>query len=161
MPIEVEYLAQLIADHAGPLRIWVRSRCPSGDDVVQDAFCRLAIEDPPPSAPVAWLYTVCRNLAEKQRLSEIRRRQRERDCASRESSPGAPHESTQMAETLAAVEALEEGLREVLVARVWGRLTLEEVGKLCGISVATAHRRYEAAIQSLRAALATLPEEQT
>ncbi len=160
MPIEIQHLAQLIEDHAGPLRIWVRSRCPSGDDVVQDAFCRLSVEEPRPAAPVAWLYTVCRNLAEKQRLSEFRRRRRERDCATREANQSSTLESTEMAETLAAVDALDDELREVLVARVWGRLTLNEIGTLCGISVATAHRRYEAAIQSLRTALVSLPKDQ-
>ena len=59
----------------------------------------------------------------------------------------------ELAETLAAVESLEAELREVVVARVWGQLSLEEIGKLCGISTATAFRRYEAALQELRSKL--------
>jgi RNA polymerase sigma-70 factor (ECF subfamily) len=43
----------------------------------------------------------------------------------------------------------------VLVARVWGQLSLEEVARLCGVSTATAFRRYEAALKTLRAKLET------
>ena len=53
-------------------------------------------------------------------------------------------------ETIEAVESLEGELREVLVARIWGRMSLEEIGALCGISIATAHRRYRAALEALR-----------
>jgi DNA-directed RNA polymerase specialized sigma24 family protein len=57
------------------------------------------------------------------------------------------------------VEGLEQELREVLVARLWGRLSLEEVGKLCGISTATAFRRYEASLQAVRAKMLPHNEE--
>jgi RNA polymerase sigma-70 factor (ECF subfamily) len=56
-------------------------------------------------------------------------------------------------DAIAAVEELADELREVLVARVWGQLSLEEVGKLCGVSTATAFRRYEAALKALRSKL--------
>jgi RNA polymerase sigma-70 factor (ECF subfamily) len=153
MPLDVAQLARLIESHAGSLRLWVRSRCASGEDVVQEAFCRLALQEPPPENPVAWLYRVCRNLAEKQRLSDKRRHERERAWAEFESATTDPADSLEMVETLAAVEALDDELREVLVARVWGQLSLEEVGELCGISTATAFRRYQAALQTLRARL--------
>lgn len=48
------------------------------------------------------------------------------------------------------MEGLEDGLREVLVARIWGELPFEEIGNLCGISTATAFRRYEAALKAMR-----------
>jgi RNA polymerase sigma factor (sigma-70 family) len=155
MPLDALQLAQLIETQAASLRLWVRSRCASGEDVVQEAFCRLAVQNPPPDKPVAWLYTVCRNLAEKQRLSDHRRREREQARARSEVAPSEAADPLEIAETLTAVEGLEDDLREVLVARVWGQFSLEEVGKLCGISTATACRRYEAALQALRIKLET------
>ena len=126
---------------------------------MQEAFCKLARQEPSPDNPVAWLYRVCRNLAEKQRTSDKRRRRREQQWAQAKVSASNLADDTNLAETLAAVESLEEELREVLVARLWGRLSLEEVGKLCGVSTATAFRRYQAALESLRNRLAPHCEE--
>lgn len=70
MPLDAAELAKLIENQAACLQLWVRSRCAASEDVVQEAFCRLAVQEPPPDNPVAWLYRVCRNLADKQRLSE-------------------------------------------------------------------------------------------
>lgn len=152
MPVDAQQLAELIETHAGALRLWIRSRCASCEDVVQEAFCQLARQDPPPDNPAAWLYRVCRNLAEKQRISDGRRRKREQTWAEAKSAVN-PEESDSLAEALAAVQTLDDEQREVLIARLWGRLTLEQVAELCGISTATAFRRYAAALQSLRVKL--------
>jgi RNA polymerase sigma-70 factor (ECF subfamily) len=44
-------------------------------------------------------------------------------------------------------------VREVVVARVWGGLTFDEIAKLVGCSLPTAHRRYHAGLTELRARL--------
>lgn len=161
MSVDPRELADLIEKHAGSLRLWVRSRCASPEDVVQDAFCKLAVQNPPPLNPVAWLYRVCRNLAEKQRLSDTRRRQREEVWSATKGSTSKSIDSTDMSAMLSAVEALDEELREILIARLWGKLSLEEVARLCGVSTSTAFRRYEAALQVLRAKLIPKCEERS
>jgi RNA polymerase sigma-70 factor (ECF subfamily) len=161
MPLDAEQLGKLIANQAASLRLWIRSRCAASEDVVQEAFCRLAALEPPPDNPVAWLYRVCRNLAEKQRLSDQRRRQREQHRAGSVAVTVDPAQGLELQETLAAVEQLPDDLRDVLVARVWGQLSLDEVGQLCGISTATAFRRYEAALQALRGKLQTKCEHRS
>lgn len=153
MPLDAAQLANLIERQAATLRLWVRSRCASPEDVVQEAFCRLAATEPPPENPQAWLYRVCRNLAERQRLSDKRRHEREQTKAQFEVQTGNSTDPLVMADVLAAVEQLDDEHRDVLVARLWGQLTLEEVAKLCGISTSTAFRRYEAALQTLRVKL--------
>ena len=153
MPLDAAQLAQLIDRQAGSLRLWVRARCASPEDVVQDAFCRLAVEDPPPRQPIAWLYRVCRNLAKKQRLSDRRRIRRERATAQTEASLIDPGDPLELDETLAAVNQLDNELREVLVARIWGQLSFEEIAGLCHFSAATAWRRYQAALEALRSRL--------
>ena len=150
MPLDAAQLATLIESHAAALESWLRSRCASGEDVVQEAFCRLACQHPPPDNPAAWLYRVCRNLAEKQRLSDLRRRNREQRRALPEAASRFAGDAVESAEALAAVAELDEQLREVLIARIWGGLPLEEIGKLCGVSTATAYRRYETALKTLR-----------
>jgi RNA polymerase sigma factor (sigma-70 family) len=161
MPLDSAQLAKLIDCQAASLHLWLRSRCSSCEDVVQEAFCRLAVQEPPPDNPVAWLFRVCRNLAERQRLSDTRRREREQARARSEAAPGRCTDGLELAEAFAAVEALDEELREVLVARIWGQLSLEEIGKLFGISTTTAFRRYEAALETLRSKLASTRENKT
>jgi len=150
MPLDANQLAQLISNQAACLRLWIRSRCTSSEDVVQEAFCRLAVQDPVPDNPVAWLFRVCRNLADKQRLADRRRQHRERDRASSRLQSQSSVDPLELQETLAAVERLQDELREVLIARIWGQLSLEEIGRLGGVSTATAYRRYETALQQLR-----------
>src|SRR2546423_13382718 len=116
MPLQATELAELIRCHAAALRWWVMSRCAAGEDVVQEAFCRLATQDPPPANPVSWLYSVSRNLAEKQRRSDERRRKHETACSLSEASD--PADPLELAETLAAVEQLDPELREILTARI-------------------------------------------
>jgi RNA polymerase sigma-70 factor (ECF subfamily) len=49
--------------------------------------------------------------------------------------------------------SLDKEEREVIIARVWGGLTLEETAALIGSSIATAHRRYQDGLMRLRAKL--------
>ncbi|MGL4460941.1 MAG: RNA polymerase sigma factor [Planctomycetia bacterium] len=151
MPIDAVRLAELIERRAGALELWVRGRCAAPEDAVQEAFCRLAVQEPIPDDSTAWLFRVCRNLADKQRRADGRRQRRERLHAV--APPDDASDPLEVAETLAAVEALADELREPLVARLWGGLSLTEIGVLCGTSTATAFRRYNAALDALRTAL--------
>jgi RNA polymerase sigma-70 factor (ECF subfamily) len=161
MPLDPLKLASLIDAHAAALELWVRRRCASPEDVVQEAFCRLAAQEPCPDNAVAWLYRVCRNLAERQRLSDVRRRQREASQARTEVASDSPVDTLVAAETVLAVQELEDDLRQVLVARIWGQLPFEEIGNLCGISTATAFRRYDAALKVLREKLESKSEHRS
>ena len=149
MPIDALRLAKLIERHGASLQLWVRSCCDSPEDAVQEAFTRLATQDPEPDIPVAWLYQVSRNLAIKRRLSDRRRRDREFASAQTE-VVATPADPLEIADLRVAVAALADELREVLVARIWGQLTLEEIGQMCGVSTATAFRRYREALEALR-----------
>ena len=161
MPLTATQLSDLIDSQAAALELWIGSRCDEPEDVVQEAFCRLAAAEPVPDNPVGWLYRVCRNLAAKQRRTDDRRRRRERSLAEQRQAGGEAADPLELAEMLAAVERLEGELREVIVARVWGQLSLDEVGRLCGVSTATAHRRYRAALETLRSQLAANRENRT
>jgi RNA polymerase sigma-70 factor (ECF subfamily) len=149
MPIDALHLSKLIERHGASLQLWVRSCGDSAEDAVQEAFTRLATQDPVPNNPVAWLYQVSRNVALKRRLSDRRRHDRELASAQAE-VVAAPADPLEIADLHAAVASLADELREVLVARIWGQLTLEEIGQMCGVSTATAFRRYREALEALR-----------
>ena len=54
------------------------------------------------------------------------------------------------AAAVAALQGLPLEQREVIVARLWGGLSFEQLGELAGCSASTAFRRYEAGIEALR-----------
>lgn len=81
--------------------------------------------------------------------AERRRAKRERTAAKPEVW-FSPSQNLEAAEAVAALRALPDDEREVIVARLWGDLTLEQIASVAGCSVSTAHRRYETGLATLR-----------
>jgi RNA polymerase sigma-70 factor (ECF subfamily) len=144
-------LADLIANHAASLALFARQWCDSPEDAVQDAFCKLVRLSAPPDDPVAWLFKVVRTTAIDLSRSTRRRVKREAATARPERWFAEPEVDGLDAEiAMAALESLSPELREVIVARLWGGMTLVQIAEVAGCSIATAYRRYEAGIQALR-----------
>ncbi|MDB5307321.1 MAG: sigE 8 [Gemmataceae bacterium] len=144
-------IADLTAAHAAALVLYARQWCDTPEDVVQDAFCKLVVPGTPPADPTAWLFRVVRNAAVDAGRS-ARRRVRREQAAARPVRWFVEAEVDGLdAETaVSALESLPPDLREVIIARLWGGLTLEQIATAAGCSVSTAHRRFEAGIAALR-----------
>jgi len=144
-------LADLVAEYAAALVLFARQWCDSPEDAVQDAFCKLIVQRNAPDDPAAWLFRVVRNAAIDAGKSERRRAKREQAAARpvRWFSE-ARIDGLDAATAVAALESLDSDQREVIVARLWGGLTLDQVAVSVGCSVSTAHRRFEAGIAALR-----------
>jgi len=142
-------LADLIAAHAAALVLFARQWCDCPEDVVQETFCKLVGLRAPPADPAAWLFRAVRN-AGIDAGRATRRRARREQSAARPEQWFAETEAGGGEAAVSALEALPPEQREVIVARLWGGLTLEQVAAAAGCSVSTAHRRYEAGIQALR-----------
>ena len=56
-----DQLANLVAEHAGALTLFARQWCQAAEDVVQEAFIKLAGLSVAPERPVGWLYRTVRN----------------------------------------------------------------------------------------------------
>lgn len=148
--MEPHQLAQLIDEQAAALSLYARQWCSAPEDVVQEAFARLARQSRPPDSPVAWLYHVVRNAARTAARSDRRRRQYE-TAASRSEVYFAPGESSLDArEASRALDLLSPEIREPVVAHLWGGLTFTEIATLTGTSASTAHRRYLEGLAELR-----------
>jgi RNA polymerase sigma-70 factor (ECF subfamily) len=147
-----EQLGRLMDDHAAALVLYARQWCAAAEDVVQEAFVKLAGQRPPPAQAVPWLYRVVRNGALTAARAERRRRQHEARAASCTPTWFVPAEGDALdAEAAAgALRALPPEQREVLVARLWGGLTFEQIAALAGLSTSTAHRHYHAGLVALR-----------
>jgi RNA polymerase sigma factor (sigma-70 family) len=150
-------LARLIDAHAAPLVLCARQWCTEPEDVVQEAFLKLAGQGKVPDDAVAWLYRVVRNGAlDAAKLA--RRRKRRETAAARPARWFVEPEvdGLDAATAVAALEGLSLEEREVIVARHWGGLSFEQIGTVVGCSASTAFRRYTAGVDKLRERLGVL-----
>jgi RNA polymerase sigma-70 factor (ECF subfamily) len=149
--MDAQRLARLIDAHAAALVLYARQWCAAPEDVVQEAFIKLAAQRPAPANLAAWLYRVVRNGALSAARAE-RRRRRHESAAARAPDWFVPGEGTGLdgAAAAAALQALPPEQREAVVAHLWGGLTFEQIGALTGVSASTAHRRYLTALATLR-----------
>lgn len=150
--IDPNRLARLLDEHAAALELFAAQFTGSPADVVQEAFIKLAEQDPTPEKLTAWLYRVVRNGAISARRSETRRQRHERNVAEATSPWFNPTDNAPLDATAAmqSIRELPDEFREVLVARIWGELSFDEIGELVGVSSSSAHRRYESALRKLR-----------
>jgi RNA polymerase sigma-70 factor (ECF subfamily) len=152
-PIKPEDLGRLYREHAPALRLYAR-QWPGGDeDAVHEAFVKLSQQQTAPEQVLQWLYCVVRNRVLETGRSEARRQRRQDRVRTSEAWFATVDQNldAQQATRLLAELPLEQ--REVVVARIWGGLTFDEVARLAGCSLPTAHRRYEAGLVNLRAKL--------
>jgi RNA polymerase sigma factor (sigma-70 family) len=146
----VQEWARLI-DHGPALMLYARQWCAAPEDVVQEAFLKLIGLSEAPREVVPWLYRVVRNAAiDAGKMA--RRRQRREAIAAQPARWFVEAELDGLtAETaVAALQQLPPEQREVIVARLWGGLSFEQIAELSGCSASTAFRRFNAGIDSLR-----------
>ena len=142
-------LASLFDAHAAALALYARQWCDGPEDIVQEAFVKLARHRPPPDRAVPWLYRVVRNGAIEASRGDRRRRRRETLASGRETWFASADERIDAEEATRLLAELEPEVREVIVARVWGGLTFDEIARLQGCSLTTAHRRYQSGLSRL------------
>jgi RNA polymerase sigma-70 factor (ECF subfamily) len=157
--MDSDALGRLIDQHAAALELYARQWCDAPEDVVQEAFLKLAGQRVVPANPAAWLFRVVRNGAINAATAARRRRHHETVAAARAScwfeAGTMPDRADSLDPETAASElrALPIEQREVIVAHLWGGLTFEQIGEISGLSSSTAHRLYGSGLSTLRARL--------
>lgn len=152
---EREILIQtLLQTHGQALVLYARSFSGEGaEDLVQDAFLRLLKEEPFPEQPKSWLYRVVRNrgidLTRKKRHHKRYELQR---TWFQSSGVGQSGEITSEDAT-EALQRLSLETREIVISRIWGKLTFREIAELTGRSLSAVHQEYQSGIDTLRALL--------
>jgi RNA polymerase sigma-70 factor (ECF subfamily) len=150
--VDAVTLIWLLDEHSAGLVLHARQWCDAPEDIVHDAFLLLMREPSAPDNPVGWLYRVVRNKALNAARSS-RRRTRHETAAAFAGEPWlTPEEGDRLdaVEAARALEDLPEEQREVIIARLWGGLSFEEIAKINGTVASTAHRRYQQGIAVLR-----------
>ncbi len=154
--MESELLGNLIDRLAAALALYARQWCDEADDVVQEAFVKLAAQRTTPVKPAAWLFRTVRNGAINAGIAARRRRRYEAEAVAEvtpwfETTPTARSTAVVDPESAqAALAVLPNEQREVIVARLWGGLTFEQIAELVGLSSSSTHRLYHAGLMALR-----------
>ena len=150
-PVDARAIAELFDRHAAALTLYARQWTTSPDDCVQEAFIELARQRETPDCPAAWLYRVTRNRALNALRSTQRRTTHEQTAALARSERGLAQASAhQRLETAELLLALNGDQREIVVLRVWGGLSWQEIAELVGVSKSSAQRTYVQALEQLR-----------
>jgi RNA polymerase sigma-70 factor (ECF subfamily) len=117
------------------------------EDVVHEVFLRLLRDGGATTLSPGYLFRAVRNGA----LNDIRRRSREVDLNDEGQWLESPTGSKETALALqSALKVLPEEQREVIVLRVWGQLTFEEIGGVVDIPPNTAASRYRYGLAKLK-----------
>ncbi len=152
--IDPEVLSRWFTAYAPRLVLYARQwLAPAvAEDVVQEVFIRLMRQDAAPDNVKAWLFRSVRNAAISGLRSHLRRRRRERNRAAARVEWFEPR-SDDMIDARAAQEMLEEidaPLREIIMLRIWGQMSLREIGDVTDLSPATVMRRYRQGLAIVR-----------
>jgi RNA polymerase sigma-70 factor (ECF subfamily) len=148
-----DQLTRLVDALGARLVLYAQQFGPGPEDVVQEAFVRLAAQRPEPDDPAAWLYRTVRNLAISAARSSSRRARHELAAAERRPAwfAASEGEGLDAATASEALEGLPLELRETFVLRLWSDLSFDEIARLTETSTSTAHRRYTQGLTELRA----------
>lgn len=163
MAIDPTQLAELWKANAATLQLLARARCDFAEDCVQEAFVRLATQEPIPDEPIAWLVRVVRNRAIDLARQEQRRRNREKQIAEEQPQwfvePLRDQNAIHPSELQHALSKLDCETREIVIAHLWGGLSFRQIANAYEISSTSAHRRYVLAIDQLRSLLKCFQNE--
>ena len=157
MPIESATFSAIFRATAAPLVLYARQWLDRGEaeDVVQEAFIRLLEQRHMPENARAWLFRCVRNGAISRQRAHQRRRRREQQLAQTRSDWFLPDADAALnaAAVQDALQHLPPDQREIVVLRIWGQMTLQEIADLTGIAMSTVHRQYQSALVQMRRAM--------
>jgi RNA polymerase sigma factor (sigma-70 family) len=136
------------------LTLYARQWPGVAEDLVQEAFLALARQSRLPDSPRAWLFQTLRHAAVDAARRASRSRQREQSTSRPESWFTRTDEALDARAACEALALLPLEVREVIVARIWGGLTFQEIARVVRAPLPTVHRRFHAGLNTLRSTLA-------
>lgn len=146
--IDGQQLRQVYEEHGAALSLYARQWCVHPEDALQDALIDLANQPTVPRDPVAWLFKTVRCKAINQSRSEHRRsKYHQRAAEQREPwfvpDPNSNFDSSELELLLSELPALD---REIVVARIWGDMSFEQIAELVERSMSFVYRRYQSVL---------------
>ncbi len=161
--MEPAELGQVFDELAAGLLLYARQLAGGGgggiaaEDLVQEAFVKLAGQKSRPTNPRAWMLLTVKRLAlDAARGARRRNRRDERAGVERWFERNAPAEGAaefagaEVGEVQDALAALELAEREAIVLRIWNGATFEEIAAVMGLPLSTVYLRYRTGLERLR-----------
>ena len=152
----------LIRRYGASLVLYARQWCHLPDDAVQDAFLDFTKLRQLPEDPAAWIFVAVRRKAQNIARHEHRLARREKRMAQSRSTrfleEVAPEFNSE--ELATALQCLPDRERQIVVARVWGELTFDQISSVVNLSSSSVHRYYRQALITMgkRLVLCQKPE---
>ena len=152
--MDLETVAACYEAYSGRLRLYARNWLPdeASQDVVQAAFVQLMGQVLTPRDVQAWLFTTVRNEA----ITRLRQQQRTARLHERLDARQEPWFDGHVDDLIDSRTAqrmlmdLPECQREVVLLRIWGQLSLQQIARIVGSPLTTVHSRYKAALAAIR-----------
>lgn len=158
--MEASEINRLTQEYGASLVLYARQWCRHPDDAVQNALMDLMRVCPDPDDPVAWLFATVRRKA-----MNISRRERrlakhqQRASEARETWFSADVDRRMVAAEIAeSLELLPDLERQIVVTRIWGELSFDQIATIVSKSRSAVHRRYQQALAMLAQRLADQSE---
>ena len=150
-PLAPRQLQELVQSHGAALVLYARQWCSCPDDALQEALIDLALQQLAPRDPVGWLFKAVRFKAINLSRAQRRRNQYENAAAQQRDNwfERDPIDAVQSSELEAMLTELEPTNREIVVARIWGGMSFEQIAELVDSSISTVHRRYQQTLKQL------------
>lgn len=158
--MESSEISRLIAEYGASLVLYARQWCRHPDDAVQNALIDLMRVTPDPDAPVAWLFATVRRKAMNISRTERRLATHQRGASeTREAWFSVDADRRIVAAEIAeSLELLPDLERQIVVTRIWGELSFDQIATIVSMSRSAVHRRYQQALAMLARRLADEPE---
>lgn len=152
-------LNRFIGEVTPALSVYARHWGGDAEDLVQEVLLKLVRESTWPDNPRAWAFRVLRNLALNRQRAGFRRTKHESQSAQQRES-WFELRFDQVLDGDAATRQLldlSKDDREIVVARIWGEMSFEEIAALVERPLSTIHRRYGVALETMKRALESRP----
>jgi RNA polymerase sigma-70 factor (ECF subfamily) len=150
-PIEPRQLRELVDAYGAALVLYARQWCSSPDDALQEALIDLTQQASAPRDPMGWLFKAVRYKAINLARADQRRSRHWRQAAVERDNwfDCDPTTTMQTEELESMLTELEPLAREIVIARIWGEMSFEQIAELVEYPVSTVHRRYHQTLKLL------------
>jgi RNA polymerase sigma-70 factor, ECF subfamily len=155
MTVPAAKIEQWFRQYAPGLLLYARQwlDADTAGDVVQEVFTRLLGQPDEPPVVQAWLYRTARYMALNNHRQRRRREHREIQSALqiKELPRGRADDRIDAEAVQQVLMRLPIEQREAIVLRIWGQMSLAEVGEVTKAPVSTVFNRYRAGLAAIRA----------
>jgi len=152
--ITQKQLAEWYEAYGTQLMLYARQWNPDeqAEDIVQDAFIKLLKQRRSPDNVRAWLFRVVRNVSISKARSLQRREQAAQKLPVKEvywfESQSNDLIDARLAQSI--LKTLPLNLREIVMLRIWGQMSLKEISEITKKSIPWIHKEYKKALEMIK-----------